>query len=101
MKIFPISLCTGHPYSRGSGVSRARVSIAGESHLRKIAPGLISAGTIRFATDEILYHAGVHIFSAPLLPGVARGFPPRRKTTLSLFMQILPGAFSFPLRGGA
>jgi len=68
-------------------LSRSRVSIAGESRLRKIAPELISVKTIRFATDEILYRRGaVHIFSRFTLAS----FPARGKVT--------QGAVAFLLR---
>lgn len=50
-------------YSRNIKISRSHVSIAGEFHLQKIAPRLISVKTIRFATDEILYRVGALIFS--------------------------------------
>lgn len=79
------------------------VSIAGESHLRKIAP-LISVGTIRSATGEILYHAKRSYFLALLLRRSRAHvvfLSEDEKDAALLFMQIpLRCALSFPLASG-
>lgn len=86
-------------YSRNIKISRSHVSIAGEFHLRKIALRLISIETIRFATDEILYHVGALIFSRTFARSRTRGFSPKeekekKKDAASLFMQIPPALLS-------
>lgn len=98
MKTLPILRA---PYSKNSNMSHSHVSIAGESHLWKIAPKLISVGTIRFATDEILYHAKRSYFLVPLLHGVAHVFSSKRRKMPRRFLcRSRCRALSFPFASG-
>lgn len=83
-KLFQYSACA---LFKNSSISYSHVSIAGESHLWKIVPKLISVGTTRFATDEILYHAKRSYFLVPLLRGVAHVvFPPKKRKMPRCFL---------------
>lgn len=102
MKIFPISRgAHTNAFTRDTGNSyrASRASIAGESHLRRIAPKLISVETIRLATDEILYHAGRSYFLRSTFARAPASSSPE-KTPPSLFMQISPAHSRFRFGAG-
>lgn len=85
---------------KSGNISYSHVSIAGESHLRKIVPKLISVGAIRFAT-EILYHAKRSYFLAPLLHGIAHVlFPPKGRKMRRCFYADPALPRSLPLASG-
>lgn len=88
---------------KNSNISYSHVSIAGECHLWKIVPKLISVGAIRFATDEILYHTKRSYFLVPLLHEVARVvFPPKsRKMPRCFLYRFCCRALFRSLRGGS